>query len=284
MHKKGWTSLCSSRQLWSTGPRLMTDTQHSTLNTPCIWLGIPERRMWILLHFKIPHSSTWIWCWSFKGRVLINHHKFRAWTQNLWWILRTLHSGFTLHTQDSPIQIHWVLSVECWVSVISLGPGVICLLSTELDIYRILHFHSLWQVSLVKQGTLTRPGHPFPPPRHNILMFDRSTCYEIYVYTYMYVCTCMLVYRHIHHVYMCIYMYMDVRLWIYVYTCISYSILYLLIGSVLWIVTLNSGWWFDRTGIYFDTFLKIGYVYLLILLALRIWKINLKSEKQMSDT
>ena len=101
----------------------MTDTQHSTLNTPCIWLGIPERRMWIIPHFKIPHSNTWIWCWSLKCRVLINRHKFRAWTQNLWWILRTLHSGFTLYTQDSPIQMHWVLSVECWVSVISLGPG-----------------------------------------------------------------------------------------------------------------------------------------------------------------
>ena len=25
--------------------RLMTDTQHSTLNTPCICLGIPECRM-----------------------------------------------------------------------------------------------------------------------------------------------------------------------------------------------------------------------------------------------
>ena len=104
------------------GPKLMTDTQHSTLNTPCIWMGIPARRMWIHPHFKISHSNTWIWCWSLKCRVLINRHKFRAWTQNLWWIPRTLHSGFTLHTQDSPIHIHWVLSVECWVSVISLGP------------------------------------------------------------------------------------------------------------------------------------------------------------------
>ena len=113
------------------GPQLMTDTQHSTLNTPCIWLGIPERRMWILPHFKIPHSNTWIWCWSLKCRVLINRHKFRAWTQNLWWILRTLHSGFTLHTRDSPIQIHWVWSVECWVSVISLGPGLEVLLTSS---------------------------------------------------------------------------------------------------------------------------------------------------------
>ena len=105
------------------GPKLMTDTQHTTLHTPCIWLRIPEHRMWILPHFKIPHSNIWIWCWSFKCRILRNRHRFRAWAQNLWWILRTLHSGFTLHTQDCPIQIHWVLSVECWVSVISLGPG-----------------------------------------------------------------------------------------------------------------------------------------------------------------
>ena len=97
---------------------------YSALHTPCIWLGIPECRMWILPHFKISHSNTWSWCWSFKCRVLRNCHKFRAWTQNSWWILRTLHSGFTLHTQDSPIQIQWVLSVECWVFVISLGPGL----------------------------------------------------------------------------------------------------------------------------------------------------------------
>ena len=84
------------------GPRRMTDTQYSTLNTPCIWLGIPERRMRILPNFRIPHSNTWIWGWSFKCWVLINRHKFRAWTQNLSWILRTLHSGFTLHTQDPP--------------------------------------------------------------------------------------------------------------------------------------------------------------------------------------
>ena len=114
-----YRQVCSTR---STKTRLQT--QHSTLHTPCIWLGIPEGRMWILPHFKIPHSNTWIWCWSLKCRVLINRHKFRAWTQNLWWILRTLHSGFTLHTQDSLIQIHWVLSVECWVSVISLRPGL----------------------------------------------------------------------------------------------------------------------------------------------------------------
>ena len=113
-------SLSLHTKPWQIRPQ--TYDGYSALHTLCIWLGIPERRMWILPHFKIPHSNTWIWCWSLKCRVLINRHKFRAWTQNLWWILRTLHSGFTLHTQDSPIQIHWVLSVECWVSVISLGP------------------------------------------------------------------------------------------------------------------------------------------------------------------
>ena len=106
------------------GPKLMTDTQHSTLNIPCIWMGYPEHGMSILSHFKIPNSNTWIWGLSFKCGVLRNRHKFKAWLQNLWWIVSTLHSGFTLHTQDSPIQIHWVLSMECWISVISLGPVV----------------------------------------------------------------------------------------------------------------------------------------------------------------
>ena len=120
----------------------MTDTQHSTLKTPCIRLGIPEHRMWILPHFKIPHSNTWSWCWSFKCRVLINRNKFRTWTQNLWSILRTLHSGFTLHTQDSPIQIHWVLSVECWVSVISLGP--------VLNIYTLRMKQDRWGFTTIR--------------------------------------------------------------------------------------------------------------------------------------
>ena len=127
----------------------MTDTQYSTLNTPCIWLGIPECRMWILPHFKIPHSNTWIWCWSLKCSVLMNRHKFRAWTQNLWWILNTLLSGFTLHTQDSPIQIHWVLSVECWVSVISLGPGQVKIwLSLPVGQVKILRFFYPWPLAI----------------------------------------------------------------------------------------------------------------------------------------
>ena len=108
----------------------MTDTQHSTLNTAWIRLGIPEREMLKLPHLKIPHPNSWIWGWSFKCRELGNQHKLRARTQNLWWILSTLHSGFTLHTQDSPIQIHGVLSVECWVPVISLEPGLFIETST----------------------------------------------------------------------------------------------------------------------------------------------------------
>ena len=41
---------------------------------------------------------------------------------------------------------------------------------------------SLALVSLVKQGTLTRPEHLVPPTIHNALMFGGSTCCEIYVY------------------------------------------------------------------------------------------------------
>ena len=60
-------------------------------------------------------------------------------------------------------------------------------------------------MSLVKQGTLTRPEHLVPPPIHNALMFGRSTCCEICVYGCVYVHTCMYMY-----IYMCIYMYIDV--------------------------------------------------------------------------
>ena len=56
--------------------------------------------------------------------------------------------------------------------------------------------------------------------------------------------------------YICIDIRMDVRVWMYVYTCVSYSIFYLLIVSVLWnLILWNSGWWFDRSGIYGTKFL-----------------------------
>ena len=38
-------------------------------------------------------------------------------------MMDTRHSTLRIHTPHSSIQIHWVLSVECWVSVIILGPG-----------------------------------------------------------------------------------------------------------------------------------------------------------------
>ena len=38
----------------------------------------------------------------------------------------------------------------------------------------------MWQVSLVRQRTLTRPEHPVMPFLHSALMFERSTCYAIF--------------------------------------------------------------------------------------------------------
>ena len=43
------------------------------------------------------------------------------------------------------------------------------------------------QVSLVKQGTLTRSEHLVPPPIHNALMFGGSTCCDIHVYVCKYI-------------------------------------------------------------------------------------------------
>ena len=106
----------------SPGPRLMTDTQHSTLKTQCIWMG--ESRVWSV---------------NPECRVLSIHHKFWAQALNLWRFLSILHLKLQqihmfewgilkcgrIHILCSGIfnQIHGVLSVECWVSVISLGPG-----------------------------------------------------------------------------------------------------------------------------------------------------------------
>ena len=52
--------------------------------------------------------------------------------------------GFTFHAQDSPIQIHGVLSVECGVSVISLRPG-----EGELNDKRIIPHISRLTVALL---------------------------------------------------------------------------------------------------------------------------------------
>ena len=107
--------------------------------------------------------------------------------------------------------------------------------STELDIYRFWRIHSLWQVSLVKQGTLTRPEHLVPPPRHNALMFGWSTCCEIY----MYIDVCMCI-----HACICTYICVFTCIWMYVCECVFmhvyYNILYLLIVSVSWILIFEQ--------------------------------------------
>ena len=109
------------------GPRLMTDTQHSTLKTQCIWMG-----------------ESWVWSVNPECRVLSIHHKFWVQALTLWPFLSILHLKLQhqihvfewgilkcgrIHILRSgiPNQIHGVLSVECWVSVISLGPGTFVL-------------------------------------------------------------------------------------------------------------------------------------------------------------
>ena len=53
---------------------LMTDTQHSTLKTQCIWLG-----------------ESWVWSVNPECRVLSIHHKFWVHALNLWRFISTLH-------------------------------------------------------------------------------------------------------------------------------------------------------------------------------------------------
>ena len=117
------------------GPRLMTDTQHSTLKTQCIWMG-----------------ESWVWSVNPECRVLNIRHKFWVQALNLWRFVSTLHFKLQhqihvfewgilkcgrIHILRSGIsnQIQWVLSVECWVSVISLGPGL------RIRIMRIYSIH-----------------------------------------------------------------------------------------------------------------------------------------------
>ena len=113
---------------WPPDPKLITDTQHSTLRIHTPHSGFT-------LHTQDSHSTL---------RIHTPHSGFTLHTQDLHFTLRiyTPHSGFTLHTQDShstlrihtphpgfAIQIHeaecWVSSVECWVTIISLGPDLI---------------------------------------------------------------------------------------------------------------------------------------------------------------
>ena len=101
----------------------MTNTQHSTLKTQRIWMG-----------------ESWVWSVNPECRVLSIHHKLWVQALNLWRFISPLHFKLQhqihvfewgilkcgrIHILRSgiPNQIHGVLSVECWVSVISLGPG-----------------------------------------------------------------------------------------------------------------------------------------------------------------
>ena len=97
------------------GPKLMTDTHHSTLHVFDWGLLSIECESFHTLRFPIQiHGAD-------AGVLSVEY----------WEIVTSLgpgpkiYDGYSeLYTQDShSIQIHWVLSVECWVSVISLGPG-----------------------------------------------------------------------------------------------------------------------------------------------------------------
>ena len=86
------------------------------------------------------NGESWVWRVNPECRVLSIHHTFWVKALNLWRFLSTLHFKLQhqihvfewgilkcgrIHIIHSgiPNQIHEVLSVECWVSVISLGPG-----------------------------------------------------------------------------------------------------------------------------------------------------------------
>ena len=117
------SNLCSEAVVDWHGPRLMTDTQHSTLKTQCIWM-----------------EESWVWSVNPECIVLSIHHKFWVQALNLWRFISTIHFKLQhqihvfgwgilkcgrIHILRSGIsnQLHGVLSVECWVSVISLGHG-----------------------------------------------------------------------------------------------------------------------------------------------------------------
>ena len=95
------------------------DTQHSTLNV--FELGNPECGVWIL------SVECWISIISLgpdpKLMTITQHSTLKTsdsapciWMGNLkWGRIHTPHSGFP-HS--------YTLSVECWVSIINLGPGL----------------------------------------------------------------------------------------------------------------------------------------------------------------
>ena len=100
--------------LWS-GPKLMIDTQHSTINTPCIWMGNPEHGMWILLH-----SRFLIQIHGFEAGVL-SCVEFWELIISLGSVFRTCHQTYdrylALYTQDSHStpRIPPLKYIECWV-------------------------------------------------------------------------------------------------------------------------------------------------------------------------
>ena len=74
-----------------------------------------------------------------------------------------------------------------------------------------------------------------PENINHLFVFERSICCDKYMYIYVHIHACICAY-------ICIYIRMDVRVLMYVYTCVtvSYSICYLLIVSVLWILTFEQ--------------------------------------------
>ena len=124
-------------------------------------------------------------------------------------------------------------------SFMTAGLGGYGIVSTELLIdYHHIELNVCWCVWKVGEGFFDRVWSKTLQwiIVYSSVMFERSTCCEIYtcIYRCVYVHTCMYMY-----IYMCIYMYMDVRMWMYVYTCASYSIFYLIV-SVLWIMTFEQ--------------------------------------------
>ena len=95
---------------WLSGPKLMTDTQHSTLNV--IEWGNPECGVWILS----VECESWVYSIEYPSKVwgltlnltITQHSTLKAPDSDPRngesWMLE----GFTFHAQDPPIQIHGV--------------------------------------------------------------------------------------------------------------------------------------------------------------------------------
>ena len=84
---------------------------HSTLN---VWN--PECGVWIM------SVECWVSIISLGPWYQTNDNYSAPHTKSPRLSSMYLNGEFIFYAQNSPIQIHGVLSVECWVSVISLGP------------------------------------------------------------------------------------------------------------------------------------------------------------------